>query len=196
MTNIKLIVGLENPGSEYFLTRHNTGGRYIKQLAIYYNQSFKMSLKFFGYTTRISLNQREIHLLVPNTFINLSGKAIETIATFYQINSEEILVAHDEMHLHPGIVKFKQGGGHGGHNGVRNIIERLKNNNFYRLRIGIGHPEDRNKLIDFVLGKPTNKEQKLIDDAINEAVCCTILWLEDSKNKAINRLNAFQAYLN
>jgi PTH1 family peptidyl-tRNA hydrolase len=120
--------------------------------------------------------------------MNLSGKAVAAMATFYRINPDEILVAHDELDLPPGVAKFKLGGGHGGHNGLKDIISKLGNNpNFHRLRVGIGHPGDKNKVVGFVLGKPPVSEQKLIDEAVDEAARCTEIWLKDGLTKATNR---------
>lgn len=194
MSSIKLIVGLANPGAEYAATRHNAGAWYVDLLAQRHNQSLKEEAKFFGYTARLNLAGNDVRLLVPTTFMNLSGKAVAAMATFYRIAPEEILVAHDEMDMLPGVAKFKLGGGHGGHNGLKDIINKLGNNpNFHRLRIGIGHPGDRNKVTGFVLGKPPASEQKLIDDAIDEAARCTEVWLKDDLLKAMNRLHAFKA---
>lgn len=194
MTTIKLIVGLANPGNEYAQTRHNAGAWYIDQIANRFNQSLKNEAKFFGYTARINIDGQDIRLLVPTTFMNLSGKAVQTMATFYQIKPEEILVAHDELDLNPGIAKLKLGGGHGGHNGLKDIISKLGNNaNFYRLRIGIGHPGDKSKVVGFVLNKPSQPEQALIDQAIDESVRCTELLVRDGINVAMNRLHGFKA---
>ncbi|WP_345831369.1 aminoacyl-tRNA hydrolase [Erwinia sp. HDF1-3R] len=194
MSSIKLIVGLANPGAEYAATRHNAGAWYVDLLAERHNQSLKEESKFYGYTARLNLSGNDVRLLVPTTFMNLSGKAVAAMATFYRIAPEEILVAHDELDLLPGIAKFKQGGGHGGHNGLKDIISKLGNSqDFHRLRIGIGHPGDRNKVVGFVLGKPQAAEQTLIDSAIDEAARCTELWLKEDKLKAMNRLHAFKA---
>lgn len=194
MTTIKLIVGLANPGNEYAQTRHNAGAWYIDQIANRFNQSLKNEAKFFGYTARINIEGQDIRLLVPTTFMNLSGKAVQAMATFYQIKPEEILVAHDELDLNPGIAKLKLGGGHGGHNGLKDIISKLGNNaNFYRLRIGIGHPGDKSKVVGFVLNKPSQPEQALIDQAIDESVRCTELLVRDGINVAMNRLHGFKA---
>lgn len=126
--------------------------------------------------------------------MNLSGKAVAAMATFYRIQPDEILVAHDELDLLPGIAKLKLGGGHGGHNGLKDIISKLGNNpNFHRLRIGIGHPGDKSKVTGFVLGKPPASEQTLIDDAIDEAVHCTEILMKEDMIKAMNRLHAFKA---
>ena len=194
MTTIKLIVGLANPGNEYAATRHNAGAWFVDQLAERYHQSLKNEPKFFGYSSRITLSGQDVRLLVPTTFMNLSGKAVQAMATFYQIKPEEILVAHDELDINPGIAKFKFGGSHGGHNGLKDIASKLGNNlNFYRLRIGIGHPGDKNKVVSYVLNKPSKSEQDLIDKAIDESVCCTEILLSDGIEAAMNRLHAFKA---
>lgn len=194
MTTIKLIVGLANPGIEYAATRHNAGAWFVDQLAERYHQSLKNEPKFFGYSSRITLSGHDVRLLVPTTFMNLSGKAVQAMATFYQIKPEEILVAHDELDINPGIAKFKFGGSHGGHNGLKDIASKLGNNlNFYRLRIGIGHPGDKNKVVSYVLNKPSKSEQELIDKAIDESVRCTEILLSDGIEAAMNRLHAFKA---
>ncbi|HCT5173526.1 MULTISPECIES: aminoacyl-tRNA hydrolase [Enterobacter cloacae complex] len=191
---IKLIVGLANPGAEYAATRHNAGAWYVDLLAERLRASLREEPKFYGYTSRINLAGADVRLLVPTTFMNLSGKAVAAMATFYRINPDEILVAHDELDLPPGVAKFKLGGGHGGHNGLKDIISKLGNNpNFHRLRVGIGHPGDKNKVVGFVLGKPPVSEQKLIDEAVDEAARCTEIWLQDGLTKATNRLHAFKA---
>ncbi|EEY5722302.1 aminoacyl-tRNA hydrolase [Escherichia coli] len=191
---IKLIVGLANPGAEYAATRHNAGAWFVDLLAERLRASLREEAKFFGYTSRVTLGGEDVRLLVPTTFMNLSGKAVAAMASFFRINPDEILVAHDELDLPPGVAKFKLGGGHGGHNGLKDIISKLGNNpNFHRLRIGIGHPGDKNKVVGFVLGKPPVSEQKLIDEAIDEAARCTEMWFTDGLTKATNRLHAFKA---
>ena len=191
---IKLIVGLANPGAEYAATRHNAGAWFVDLLAERLRAPLRAEAKFFGYTSRVTLGGADVRLLVPTTFMNLSGKAVAAMASFFRINPDEILVAHDELDLPPGVAKFKLGGGHGGHNGLKDIISKLGNNpNFHRLRIGIGHPGDKNKVVGFVLGKPPVSEQKLIDEAIDEAARCTEMWFTDGLTKATNRLHAFKA---
>ncbi|GCM77913.1 peptidyl-tRNA hydrolase [Escherichia coli] len=191
---IKLIVGLANPGAEYAATRHNAGAWFVDLLAERLRDPLREEAKFFGYTSRVTLGGEGVRLLVPTTFMNLSGKAVAAMASFFRINPDEILVAHDELDLPPGVAKFKLGGGHGGHNGLKDIISKLGNNpNFHRLRIGIGHPGDKNKVVGFVLGKPPVSEQKLIDEAIDEAARCTEMWFTDGLTKATNRLHAFKA---
>ncbi len=126
--------------------------------------------------------------------MNYSGKAVIALSVYYNITVSNILIVHDELYFPPGIAKFKQNGNHGGHNGLKNIIQSLGNNTqFHRLRIGVGCPDDRNKLVEFVLGVPKIKEKQLIDRAINEAISCTETWLIENRIKAINRLHSFKA---
>ncbi|PJG82252.1 aminoacyl-tRNA hydrolase [Caviibacterium pharyngocola] len=194
MSEIKLIVGLGNPGEKYAETRHNAGEWLINRLAERFNFSLKEENKFFGKTARAVINGEEIRFLVPTTFMNLSGKAVSALAGFYRIKAEEILVIHDELDLPPGVAKIKLGGGHGGHNGLRDSIAQLGNNkNFYRLRVGIGHPGDKNLVSAYVLGKPAPADRQLIDKALDEAVSCVEILFKDGITKATNRLNGFKA---
>lgn len=194
MSQIKLIVGLANPGSKYEDTRHNAGEWLINELARMYNVSLKEDAKYFGKVAKINTPQGEVRLLVPTTFMNLSGKAVGALANFYRIKPEEILVAHDELDLPPGVAKIKQGGGHGGHNGLKDIIASLgNNNNFYRVRIGIGHPGHRDLVAGYVLGKPAPQDQEKINAAVDEASRCVEVLFKDGIVKATNRLNGFKA---
>ena len=193
MSEIKLIVGLGNPGDKYKDTRHNAGEWLVERLAQRFNFSLKEESKFFGKTARAVINGQEIRFLVPTTFMNLSGKAVGALATFYRIQPEQILIAHDELDLPPGTVKIKLGGGHGGHNGLRDSIAQLSNNkNFYRLRVGIGHPGDKNLVAAYVLSKPSPTDLTLIDKALEEATDCVEVLLQVGINKATNRLNSFK----
>lgn len=186
-------MGLANPGPEYTNTRHNAGAWYIEQLASWHNTSFKAESKFFGHTARINIDGHDVRLLVPTTFMNRSGKAVAAMAKFYQIPVENILVAHDELDLDPGIAKFKQGGGHGGHNGLRDIISSMGNDkNFHRLRVAIGHPGHKDKVTGYVLGKAPKEQQAKIDGAIDEAVRSTSLIFSLGFNGAKNRLHAYK----
>ena len=194
MSQIKLIVGLANPGAKYEGTRHNAGEWLVNELARMYNTSLKEEAKYFGKVAKINTAQGEVRLLVPTTFMNLSGKAVGALANFYRIKPEEILVAHDELDLPPGVAKIKQGGGHGGHNGLKDIIASLgNNNNFYRVRIGIGHPGQRDLGAGYVLGKPAPQDQEKIDAAVDEASRCVEVLFKESIVKATNRLNGFRA---
>lgn len=167
---IKLIVGLGNPGSEYQRTRHNAGFDFVEELARQHSQTLTPESKFFGHTARINVNGCDIRLLNPATFMNRSGQAVSAMAQFYKIEPEQILVVHDELDLAPGIARLKHGGGHGGHNGLRDIISCLGNNNkFSRLRLGIGHPGNAQLVVGYVLKKAPAAELDLIDEAIYAA---------------------------
>ena len=193
MSEIKLIVGLGNPGDKYTDTRHNAGELLIERLARRFNVSLNPESKFFGKTARTLVNGKEIRLLVPTTFMNLSGKAVGALASFYRIKPEEILVIHDELDLPPGTAKLKQGGGHGGHNGLKDIVAQLgNNNNFYRLRIGIGHPGHRDLVAGYVLNKPSPADRDALEKVLDEAADCVEMIFKDGMVKATNRLNSFK----
>lgn len=193
MSEIKLIVGLGNPGEKYADTRHNAGEWLIERLARRFNVSLNPESKFFGKTARTLVNGKEVRLLVPTTFMNLSGKAVGALASFYRIKPEEILVIHDELDLPPGTAKLKQGGGHGGHNGLKDIVAQLgNNNNFYRLRIGIGHPGHRDLVAGYVLNKPSPADRNALEKVLDEATDCVEMIFKDGMIKATNRLNSFK----
>jgi len=191
---VQLIVGLGNPGPEYDKTRHNAGQWFVEQLARRYNVPLKADPKYFGLTGKFLLNGQEIKLLIPTTYMNLSGKAVAAMAQFFKVAPEQILVAHDEMAIAPGLAKFKLGGGHAGHNGLKDITSKLGNNaNFYRLRLGIGHPGHKDLVTGYVLGKAPAAEQKLIEDALDESLRCLELWQKDGLVKAQHRLHSYTA---
>ena len=193
MSEIKLIVGLGNPGDKYADTRHNAGEWLIDRLARRFNVTLNAENKFFGNVGKTLMNGKEIRFLVPITFMNLSGKAVGALANFYRIKPEEILVLHDELDLPSGSVKLKLGGGHGGHNGLKDIVAALgNNNNFYRLRIGIGHPGHRDLVAGYVLNKPSPSEREALEKALDEATSCVELLFKDGIVKATNRLNSFK----
>ena len=193
MSEIKLIVGLGNPGDKYTDTRHNAGEWLIERLARRFNISLNPESKFFGKTARTLVNGKEVRLLIPTTFMNLSGKAVGALASFYRIKPEEILVIHDELDLPPGTAKLKQGGGHGGHNGLKDIVAQLgNNNNFYRLRIGIGHPGHRDLVAGYVLNKPSPVDRDALEKVLDEATDCVEMIFKDGMVKATNRLNSFK----
>jgi peptidyl-tRNA hydrolase, PTH1 family len=192
--NIKLIVGLGNPGSEYRGTRHNAGADFIDALARQTSTTLLPESKFSGLAARINLAGHDLRLLIPTTFMNRSGKAVAAIANFYKIAPEEILVAHDELDIPPGTARFKRGGGHGGHNGLRDIVPALGNNkNFYRLRIGIGHPGHSSKVTGYVLGAPSQVDRTRIEASIDEAIASLPLLLDGDETKAMTRLHSFSA---
>lgn len=192
--SIRLLVGLANPGAEYAQTRHNAGAWVIEELARQHRVILKHEPKFFGLTGRITLNGEDVRLLIPTTYMNLSGRAVGAMCKFYQIPAENVMVAHDELDMPPGHAKFKKGGGHGGHNGLRDIIAQLGNNKeFYRLRIGIGHPGNKNLVANYVLHKPSLAEQALLESTVDEATRCIELLFKEGLSKAQNRLHSFKA---
>ncbi|MBL4817276.1 aminoacyl-tRNA hydrolase [Shewanella sp.] len=194
MSNIKLIVGLANPGEKYAQTRHNAGAWYVQELARICGATLIADSKYYGLTARVNLHGKDVRLLIPSTFMNLSGKSVGALANFFRIQADEILVAHDELDMPPGVAKFKLGGGHGGHNGLKDIIASLGNDKgFYRLRIGIGHPGDRNQVSNYVLGKAPAVEQTQIETVLDEAVRSTELLFTEDMAKAMNRLHTFKA---
>jgi peptidyl-tRNA hydrolase, PTH1 family len=187
--DIDLIVGLGNPGSKYDQTRHNAGFWFVDQIARLKGAQFRPETKFSGDVCKVVLEGREIWLLKPNTFMNLSGQSVNKLASFYKIPKDNILVAHDELDLDPGTVRLKTGGGHGGHNGLRDIINHL-GKEFQRLRIGIGHPGNRDDVVDFVLRRPSKDEQIDIDNALDKALSVLPLLAESSWEKAVNNLHS------
>lgn len=193
MTRIKLIVGLANPGQQYQPTRHNAGAWFVAELARQQGCSLSAEARFYGDTGRFFLDGQDIRLLIPSTFMNRSGQAISAMAGFFKIAPEEILVAHDELDLPPGSARFKSGGGHGGHNGLRDTIAKLGNNrDFHRLRLGIGHPGSADKVTGYVLGKPSTEERIAIDHCIDEALRSLPPALAGDWAKAMNQLHSYK----
>jgi len=196
MTCIKLIVGLGNPGSQYAQTRHNAGAWYVNALANDYSIPMQLETKFFGHLGRGMIGNCDCRLLIPNTYMNLSGKAVGAVATFFKIMPDEILVAHDELDIDPGTIKLKKSGGHGGHNGLRDTISSLANSrDFYRLRIGIGHPGNKNQVTNYVLGKAPANEQKAIEESIDEALRHTGDIVNGQHDKVMQSMHGFKAEL-
>lgn len=166
--SISLIVGLGNPGSQYAHTRHNAGEWYVRRLADKCGARLAPESRFHGETAVANIAGKSVRLLVPGTYMNRSGQAVGALANFYRIAPANILVAHDELDISPGTLKIKIGGGHGGHNGLKDIVAALGNNaDFYRLRIGIGHPGHRDQVTGWVLGKAPAAEQQKMDAAID-----------------------------
>ena len=173
MTSIRLIVGLGNIGAEHEDTRHNAGFWFVDALARSAGVALHRETKFFGATAKASLHGAQVWLLEPSTYMNRSGQAVAALAGFYRIAAEEILVVHDELDLMPGQSKMKKGGGHAGHNGLKDIQARLGTPEFWRLRLGIGHPrtlELNQQVVDFVLHPPRREERSAIDAEIDRAL--------------------------
>lgn len=191
---IQLIVGLGNPGDKYHQTRHNAGAEFVEQLAARHHCTLVPERKFQGLYGKIIVDGQVIHLLIPHTFMNLSGQSVQALAAFYKIPTDAILVAHDELDLPPGVARFKRGGGHGGHNGLRDIINRLGNEkNFYRLRLGIGHPGHSSQVSAFVLKKAPSGERDKTLAAIDEALRYLDAAVAGEWARAMNGLHTFQA---
>ena len=187
--DIDLIVGLGNPGADYEQTRHNAGFWFVDEIARLKGAHFRPETKFSGDVCKVNLEGRDIWLLKPATFMNLSGQAVQKLAGFYKIPVENILVAHDEIDLDAGTTRLKSSGGHGGHNGLRDIIAHL-GKDFHRLRIGVGHPGSKDKVVDFVLHKPSKEEQIAIDDSMSDALRVLPLLAEGNWEKAVHRLHS------
>lgn len=170
VSSLRLIVGLGNPGPLYTLTRHNAGFRLANALARQYGGVFRSDSKMHGDLCRIMVGEQDLWLLKPTTFMNRSGSSVAALARFHRIALPEILIVHDDLDLSPGVVRLKQGGGHGGHNGLRDLIAQLGGNNFPRLRLGIGHPGDSRAVLDYVLGRAPQSEQTLLDQAVADAL--------------------------
>jgi PTH1 family peptidyl-tRNA hydrolase len=168
--DLKVIVGLGNPGSKYTETRHNAGFWFVEEVARKYGATFRQEKKFHGEVAKVNVQGRDIWLLKPGTFMNRSGLATNSLLSFYRISAEQLLVAHDEIDLPPGTAKLKTGGGHGGHNGLRDIISQLGTKDFHRLRIGVGHPGSKDQVVDYVLHNASRDDRILIDRDIDDAV--------------------------
>ena len=187
---IQLIVGLGNPGSEYDRTRHNAGADFVAELARDLGANLITESKYFGLTARVAYHGQDLRLLIPTTYMNRSGQAVGAMANFFKIPPEAILVAHDELDLAPGTARFKLDGGHGGHNGLRDIISALGNNqNFPRLRLGIGHPGAAAQVANFVLKRAPSAEQALTDEAIQRAINCLPEAIKGDWNTAMKKLH-------
>lgn len=169
---IKLLVGLGNPGDKYTATRHNAGFWWIDLVAEQTNSQLKVDAKMFGIIGKLNPNADK-WLLKPTTFMNASGRSVAAMANYYKIKPEEILVIHDELDLPAGEIKLKFGGGHGGHNGLRDIHAALGTNQYWRLRVGIDHPGNKHEVVNFVLKAPTKSEQEAINQSLDDS--CHVL---------------------
>lgn len=191
LSDIRLIVGLGNPGPEYHNTRHNAGAMLIESLASCFNIPLKYEAKFFGFTGRGIIEGQDVRLLIPTTFMNKSGQAVGAMCTFYKVLPKQLLVAYDELDFEPGIAKFKVGGS-SSQNGIRDIVKSLANSkDFLRLRIGIGHPGHKSRVTGHVLSKASAEQQSLIDGAIDEAIRCIQILLKQDLVVAQQRLHSY-----
>lgn len=189
MPSIQLIVGLANPGKQYAQTRHNAGAWFVGELAESVNTTLRLENKYHGWHGQVSLYGQTCHLLIPNTYMNLSGQAVRACMSYHKILPDSILIAHDEIDLDPGIVKLKFDGGDGGHNGLKDIIRHLNTKQFYRLRIGVGHPGQREAVADFVLSPPSKAERTEINAALQRANDVLPLVMNGDIQKAMHKLH-------
>lgn len=186
-----VVVGLGNPGPDYARTRHNAGFWFADALVAQEHASFKVEPKFFGDVARLKLQGIDVHVLKPSTFMNKSGQAVQALCSFYKIAPVDVLVAHDELDIGAGAMRLKIGGGHGGHNGLRDIHKHL-GEGYRRLRVGIGHPGDKNLVLGYVLGRPSKADEELIQSGIQQALDALPVWLSHSWDKALQQLHSKQ----
>lgn len=191
---IKLIVGLGNPGQQYRFTRHNAGAMFLETLCDDFHGELRPESKFFGLADRITIAGHDVRLLFPTTFMNNSGQAVSAMARYYDIATEDILVAYDELDLPVDTVRLKSGGGHGGHNGVRDIAKALGSNEFQRLRIGIGRPTGKG--IDYVLGVPSKQDADALQHNIDDAIRILPLLVEGNFQMAMGKLHTKPEVIN
>ncbi len=186
---IALVVGLGNPGQQYQFNRHNAGALLLASLAKAYKGDLKPETKFKGWTGRIDVNGHEVRLLFPTTFMNKSGESVQPLAQFYKLEPAQILIAYDELDLPLGTTRLKQGGGHGGHNGVRDVIRALGSADFMRLRLGIGHPGDASLVLNYVLGNFKKSEEPVFEEEVGKAVALLPLLVQGKIQIAMNQLH-------
>jgi peptidyl-tRNA hydrolase, PTH1 family len=190
---IKLLVGLGNPGQEYEATRHNAGFWWLEAVARELKTSLSTEKAYHGKVARVQVQGQSLWLLEPQTFMNLSGKSVSALARFFKIAPSEILVAHDELDLPPGQAKLKFGGGHAGQNGLRDIHAQLGTGDYWRLRIGIGHPGVKSEVSNWVLGKPMAEQRTAMEEAIARSVKATALIISGEMEKAMQQIHTESA---
>lgn len=189
MAFIKLIVGLGNPGREHAKDRHNVGFWFVSRLAAAERTELKSVARYHGLLGKLARPSGELWLLLPQTYMNLSGKSVGALARFYKIQPEEVLVVHDELDFQPGVAKLKLGGGVAGHNGLKDIAAQLGTHGFWRMRIGIGHPGDKNVVADYVLTSPPSAERELIESALARCLDVSGLLTEGNMEAAMLKLH-------
>lgn len=191
---IRLIVGLGNPGKEYEHTRHNAGALFVEELARTTGNALRPERKYHGLYAKVNFHGHDLHLLNPTTFMNRSGLAVNALCQFFKIKPEEVLVAHDELDIPCGTLKLKQGGGHGGHNGLRDIISHFGGQKqFYRLRLGIDHPGSSDRVTGHVLGRIGKQESEQLNAVTDEVARVLPEIIDGDWQKAMNRLHSFKA---
>jgi PTH1 family peptidyl-tRNA hydrolase len=186
---IRLIVGLGNPGTEYEDTRHNAGFWWVDAVARKLGVTLLRDRAYHGLVARLNRNDGPLWLLEPQTYMNLSGKSVAALARFFKIAPAEILVVHDEIDLQPGHVKIKQGGGAAGHTGLKDILAQLGSPDFWRLRIGVGHPGVKSEVVDWVLQKPLPEHRVAIEQCIQRSLDALPLLIEGSMERAMMKIH-------
>lgn len=186
---IRLIVGLGNPGPQYEATRHNVGFWLVDRLAARHGALFRADGKAHGMTCRLVAAGHDLRLLKPMTFMNRSGQSVAAVARYYAVPPGQILVVHDELDLSPGVARLKSGGGHAGHNGLRDIIQQFGSRDFWRLRVGIGHPGDKAEVVGYVLDRPSRDDEGSILAVLDEVDACLPELLAGSFQRVMNRLH-------
>ena len=194
MSQVSALIGLCNPGPEYAATRHNAGAWAVDAVARAANTQLRPEKKFLGLYAKVNFSGHTLHLLNPTTFMNRSGASVAALCQFFKLSPEQLLIAHDELDLPAGQARYKTGGGHGGHNGLRDTISALGNQKqFHRLRIGIGHPGSANQVVNYVLGRPGKSEHLAIEQALDECLATLPLALGGDWANAMNRQHRFSA---
>lgn len=188
-TSIRLIVGLGNPGPKYDQTRHNAGFWFVDGVARSFHGVFRSDSKFSGELARVAINGQDVWLLKPQTFMNRSGFSVRQVISFYKIAQHQVLIAHDELDLSPGIIRLKKAGGHGGHNGLRDIFSQM-GKEFWRLRVGIGHPGHRDDVVDYVLSRVGRTDESLIQQSMDDAQAELPRIVIGEFEKAMNQLHS------
>ncbi len=188
MARLKLVVGLGNPGEKYQGTRHNAGADFVSELARCHGLTLSAEAKFFGLAGRLQTPGMDVRVLIPTTYMNRSGQAVAALANFYKIEPGEILVAHDELDFEPGTARLKDSGGHGGHNGLRDISKAI-GDSYLRLRLGIGHPGNARDVSNYVLSRPSAQDRQRIADSIDEAVRALPLLAAGDWTQAVQQLH-------
>ena len=193
MAGLRLIVGLGNPGPEYLQTRHNAGFWFVDALAAKLGARFSLESKLFGQAVKVEIDGQPVWLLKPATFMNLSGKSVAAALSYWKIDPDQALLAHDELDLPPGISRLKFDGGHGGQNGLRDTMRLLGHGGFHRLRVGIGHPGHKELVTPWVLGRPKADDETLILRAIDDAIDVLPLAVSGDFSEAMKRLHTPRA---
>ena len=188
-TPLAIIAGLGNPGPEHRFTRHNAGFWFVDALAHALGAQFRSHARYHGEVCRVPLDDREVVLLKPQTYMNRSGRSVRALLDYLKVPAGELLVVHDELDLPPGTARFKLGGGHGGHNGLRDTITHC-GPDFWRLRLGIGHPGDKSQVIDYVLQRATPADEQALLQAIDAALQALPVFVRDGSEKAMHALHS------